>query len=885
MQPYQSSDQLYGVFERLLSRVASDRELAAPLLAGDFVLRLRFRDPLAEITIDLRGDRLRWQLGPADTSADLELLQSAAVAHQFWSGRLNVPLAIASRKIVARGPIAKALALLPAVKPLFAIYREALVDLQLGDVVERGAGLSEAVRLLENGARMTRRLGRRWWRRAKYGAPPAARRSASAPSAGLIPLAERPVVASGIVAGVERSQSSQPCEPQVGESALAIAMLERMLLIRAFEQALARRYADGSIPSEAIHLSIGQEAVAVGCCFALRADDYMATTHRGHGHMLAKGAPADRMMAEIMGKRAGLCGGKGGSMHVTDASVGAIGANGIVGASALLACGAAHSIARQGRDQVAVAFLGDGATNQGMFHEAINFAAVFKLPAVFVVENNRYGEFTALERHTRVGALADRGAAYGVPARTVDGNDVAAVYRAMSEVVEAARSGGGPQLLVCDTYRLCGHMEGESFAYRSEQEIAEWRGRCPIDALRERLLGDQVIAQQRADELVAQAERCVQEALRFADASAEPELAERFSDVYATDARRLYQVSSGSGAQTAELSYAEAIRRALAEEIERDPAVYLLGEDVSGGGYFAVTRGLSERFGPSRIVDTPISEYAIVGSAVGAAITGSRPVAEILFSDFLTTCADPLINNAAKLRYMSGGQYAVPLVVRTPGGAGLGMAAQHSQCLEGLFAGIPGLIVMAPASPQDAYGLLKSAIRSNNPVLFFENKLLYASTGPVAVDGDVLEPIGQARVVSAGEDITIVAISGALLQATAAAAALAERGISVELIDPRTLVPFDIATVLRSVFKTGRLIVVEEAPLAQGFGGEIVAQVVERAFDALSAAPQRIGADAIPIPYNAALERAALPSVEHIVELGHALCHSPRRIMKGHERC
>jgi 2-oxoisovalerate dehydrogenase E1 component len=646
-------------------------------------------------------------------------------------------------------------------------------------------------------------------------------------------------------------------------------MLRRMELIRAFEEVLSRAFARGEVPTEAIHLSIGQEGVAVGVCFALRADDTIATTHRGHGHMLAKGADLDGMMAELLGKATGLCGGKGGSMHVTDARVGALGANGIVGASPLIAVGAAHSARQRRSGQVAVALMGDGATNQGMFHEALNFAAVLDLPAVFVVENNLYGEFTPLGRHTRVEQIASRASSYGIPGVTVDGNDAWAVYTATREAVDRARRGEGPTLLECLTYRWHGHMEGESVSYRPAEEIARWKERCPIARLRSSLEGQ--VERAELDEARPWAEARVEEAWRKAVRDPAPEPATLWTDVFSPEPAYLYRgapVSSGSR----EITCSQALYEALEEELARDERVYLMGEDVTTGGYFSVTVGLSDRFGPERIVDTPISEYAIVGSAVGAAMTGRRPVAEILFSDFLTTCMDPLVNQAAKLRYMSGGQYTLPLVVRTPGGAGLGMAAQHSQSLEALLTGVAGLIVLAPATPHDAKGLLKAAIRSNNPVVFFENKLLYAATGPVPT-GDYVVPIGVAEVKRPGRDVTVVSVGAVLQKVLDAASALAREGIEVEVVDLRTLVPLDLATIVRSVARTRRLLTVEDAPLTHGFGAEIVARVVEVAHGLLKAPPRRVAACDTPIPYNSALENAALPSQESIQRALHELIH------------
>ncbi|NOX62688.1 MAG: hypothetical protein GXP42_12190 [Chloroflexi bacterium] len=638
-------------------------------------------------------------------------------------------------------------------------------------------------------------------------------------------------------------------------------MLRRMMLIRAFEEHLSRAFADGRLPTEAIHLSIGQEAVAVGACFALSPADAMTTTHRGHGHMLAKGADLDGMMAEIYGKATGLCKGKGGSMHVTDAQVGALGANGIVGASALIAAGAGLADRLSATRSVSLAFMGDGATNQGMFHEAVNFAAVFDLPVVFVVENNQYGEFTPLQKHARVARLADRAAAYGIPGLSVDGNDVWAVYEAVSDAVARGRKGDGPTLIECVTYRWHGHMEGETAQYRSDKEIAQWKARDPIRLWGERLQAEGVVSAEDMAVMEQEAAQRVAAVAARAEAAPAPPDASLTEDIFAPDPLFLYRPAPPPPA-TREVTYSQALWEALAEEMARDRSVFLFGEDVSHGGYFAVTAGLADEF-IGRVLDTPISEYAIVGAAVGAAMKGMRPVAEILFSDFLTTCMDPLVNQAAKLRYMSGGQYALPLVVRTPGGAGLGMAAQHSQSLEALLTGVPGLIILAPSTPLDAKGLLKAAIRSNNPVLFFENKLLYLQTGAIP-DEDYIVPIGAADVKREGRDVTIVAIGGMVPPALRVADELAREGIDVEVIDPRTLVPLDMATIMRSVVKTGRLVTVEEAALTHGFGAEIAARVVETAAHILKAPVRRVAAVDAPIPYARNLEQAATPDEDEI---------------------
>jgi pyruvate/2-oxoglutarate/acetoin dehydrogenase E1 component/TPP-dependent pyruvate/acetoin dehydrogenase alpha subunit len=842
MPVFDSTDQLYRVMGGLFRRVKATPAIAARLLEGRMVVRFRWREPEGEATIDLRRAPIKYTLGASNLEADVELLQSADVAHRFWLGNLNVPQAIATRKVVAKGSLPKALKLLPAVKPAFELYRQVLVEQGLESLLAAAPPATG------------RRVRRPWWRRFWTDD----RREPEIPSRDRLNRHRIPLVEGDL-------ELAQPgfrdgATPTDGPG-LRRAMLERMMLIRAFEMHLSRAFADRRLPTEAIHLSVGQEASAVGACFALRPTDTMTSTHRGHGHMLAKGADLDGMMAELYGKRTGLCRGKGGSMHVTDAAVGALGANGIVGASTVVATGAALASRLAGDDRVSLAFMGDGATNQGMFHEGLNFAAVFDLPVVFVVENNLYGEFTPLADHTRVRRLADRAAAYGIPGAYVDGNDVWEVFETVGEAVARARRGDGPTLVECLTYRWHGHMEGDEMGYRPDGELEAWKARDPIARWRDRLVADRVLTAGDAGALAREAEGAVERAAAAAVDADDPPVECFADDVFAPEPAALYRQAALRPA-TRTVTTSTALYEAIAEEMERDPTVFLMGEDVTGGGYFAVTSGLGEAF-PGRVLDTPISEYAIGGAAVGAAMCGRRPIAEVLFSDFLTTIMDPIVNQAAKLRYMSGGQYALPLVIRTPGGAGLGMAAQHSQSLEALLTGVPGLIVIAPSNPLDAKGLLKAAIRSSNPVLFFENKLLYLEVGEIP-DGDYLVPIGSAAVARPGRDVTVVAVGGMVPVALESAGELAAEGIEVEVVDPRTLVPLDLATIVESVSRTRRLVTVEEAPLNHGFGAEIIARIAEVDPRLLCAPARRVAGEDVPIAYARGLERAALPDADKI---------------------
>jgi acetoin:2,6-dichlorophenolindophenol oxidoreductase subunit beta len=332
------------------------------------------------------------------------------------------------------------------------------------------------------------------------------------------------------------------------------------------------------------------------------------------------------------------------------------------------------------------------------------------------------------------------------------------------------------------------------------------------------------------------------------------------------------------GAVTHEITYAEALNEALREEMRRDSAVFVMGEDVAvwgGGGIFGVTKGLVEEFGVERVRDTPISEEAIAAVAVGAAATGTRPVAEIMYVDFIGLAMEPIVNQAAKLRYMFGGKARVPLVIRAQEGAGRGNAAQHSQSLEAWFCHIPGLKVVTPSTPADAKGLLKSAIRDDNPVIFLEHKALYFTRGAVP-DGDVTVALGVADLKRVGRDITVVGVHTMVGKALQAADELAADGIELEIIDPRTLVPLDEEAIVESVKKTGRLIVTHEAYTRGGYGSEIISRVVEAAFDYLDAPPLRVCARDVPVPYSSVLETAALPQVGNVVAAARTLMNRDR---------
>lgn len=641
------------------------------------------------------------------------------------------------------------------------------------------------------------------------------------------------------------------------------AVFEMMLRMRLFEQRTADLFAEGLVKGTA-HSYVGQEAVAAAVCATLRQDDYVASNHRGHGHIIAKGADLDRMMAELMGRRDGYCGGLGGSMHIADLELGILGANGIVGAAMPLATGAALAARLKGTGQVAVAFFGDGAANQGVFHESLNLATVWDLPVVFVCENNQYALTTPSRKSTAGPSIAARAAAYGIPGAQVDGNDPEDIYPVILEAVERARSGKGPSLIEALTYRWGQHsMRANLRDPRPKEELEAWIARDPIKHIEGELQVRSILSSEGVGKIRDKVTAEVERSIDFGKAGEMPTPEQALAAVYAPFKEAREPADLG----TRTLAFTEAINEALTQEMERDQAVLVMGEDVGvTGGLFQATKGLFERFGADRVRDTPISEATFVGCGVGAAIAGLRPVVELQIFDFVALTMDMLVNQAAKFRFLLGGKPKVPLVVRGPQGGGIRLAAQHSQSLEAWFTHVPGLVVVAPSTPADAKGLLIAAIRDDNPVIFLESKLLYVnSNGPVPAEPYAI-PLGKGQVKRQGSDVTVVATMAMVPRALSAAEELAREGISVEVVDPRTLHPLDEELILDSVRKTNRLVIAHEAWTRQGFGAEVASLVVEKAFDWLDAPILRVGAPDLPMPFNDELERWTIPSQERIVE-------------------
>lgn len=715
--------------------------------------------------------------------------------------------------------------------------------------------------------------------------------------------------------------------------------LRTMCEIREFEDGLYNLYRAGKLKG-ATHMSAGQEAVPTGACAAITRRDLVASTHRGHGHCGAMGnlmaeSEAERqqhwnaMMAELFGKTTGYCRGRGGSMHIADVERGNLGATGIVAGNLPVATGAAMAEFLKGSSSVVLCFFGDGATNTGAFHEALNMgAALFGgLPVVYICENNLYGmsvPFCAssveecAHKASKIEHIADRAEAYPMPGVTVDGQDVLAVRTAVEAAVDRARSGGGPTLIECKTYRYYGHSLSDARAYRSRDEERQWRERDPIDILDRRLVESGLFTQSQTEDIRAQARTTIGEAVRFALESPLPDPSELYDNVFVdpdpAEVKRQIQAEQAVLARVrpaekgfyeafysstaldpqnplprlgkAEIEQyqkehgirvipmVEALQEAHREEMAHDERVIVMGEDIGiYGGAYGATRGLYQQFGPRRVIDTAISEAAVVGGACGAAMRDLRPIAEIMYIDFITISSNQLVHNIAYNRYQFGGKIKVPCVIRTEGGVGRSFAATHSESLESWFVHIPGLYVVMPSTPYDAKGLLKSAIRDDNPVLFIEHKEMYSKVmGPVPEE-EYLIPLGVADIKRPGRDVTIVAYSRMVHFALAAAELLARDGIDAEVVDPRSLCPLDLETLAGSVRKTGRLVMVQECYPRASVGESIIRQVMEHRFENgrtgfsyLDGPPTLLAAAHTPVPMSTPLEEAAVPTVLGIVD-------------------
>ena len=664
-------------------------------------------------------------------------------------------------------------------------------------------------------------------------------------------------------------QSNLAIEPEVLK-----AIYGQMARIRAVDKAIQAGLSAGKFMFTYWPMT-GQECIPATISQLISKDDYMITTYRGIHDQVAKGVDLYGMFAEALGREDGVNKGKGGSPHISDPSSGSMVTTAIVGAGAPIANGLAISAKERGENRVTIVNFGDGATSIGAVHEAMNLAGAWKLPVIFLCQNNEWGEYTPIPVYTSSPNFYGRAEALGFKGVQLDGNDPASFYKGMKEVIEHVRGGNGPVFVEAKTFRMGPHA-GVGDNYNVDKDYLKTKKeQAPVTKTRQLLIDAGICSEDELASLEAAAAKEVDDAIAKALESTVTPATETLTDVFANvddvPRRGHYPSRPAEGdlpSETKTMSMAEAVLDAQHIAMKKNPEVFILGEDVGDphGGVFGTNKGLQTEFGKTRVRPTPIAEQAIIGAALGSSIAGMSPIAEIMFTDFFGVCIDQIYNHAAKQRYMSGSATHAPMTIRVQAGGGMGgFGAQHSQSMEAWLLHSPGLKVVYPSNPVDAKGLLTSCINDPDPCIMIESMmLLYTLKGEVPVD-EYSIPLGVAKVVREGTDVTLISYGWMLNQALAAAEELAKEGISAEVVDLRSLMPIDYHRVLESVKKTGRAIVVHAAVEFCGYGAEIASTINEELWDKLKAPATRIGAAYAPIAYSNAIEFSQVPGSAHIV--------------------
>ena len=626
------------------------------------------------------------------------------------------------------------------------------------------------------------------------------------------------------------------------------AVYRALLLPRVIEEKKLRLIRQGRLSKW--FSGFGQEAIAVGVTWALEDDDYVLPMHRNLGVWTTRGVDLERLFCQLMGREGGFTKGRDRTFHFGLPEKNIVGMISHLAAMLPVASGLALAAKLRGQQRVAAAFVGEGATREGDFHEALNLASVWKLPVLFVVENNGYGLSTPTSDVIAVDDIAEAGSGYGMASVVVDGNNVLAVMEAVRNARKRALKGDGPTLLEMKTFRMRGHEEASGTKYVPKELQEKWATLDPIERflpIAVEKLGAKR-CQSIREELISQIDELAEWALTQPEvtSSAEKEHADLFAVSAAVE-------TNGAAAQSSEKRFIDAISDGLRSWMRDEPESVVMGQDIAEyGGVFKVTEGFLEEFGADRVRNTPIIESAAVGAAMGLALAGMKAILEIQYADFISCGFNQIVNNLATTFYRWGAPVGV--TIRAPFGGGIGAGPFHSQSMEAWFCHVPGLKVVIPSTPADAKGLLLSSLDDPNPVLFFEHKKLYRSIRGSVPDAPVRVPIGKARCAREGTDITIVSWGVGVHWALEAAEEWSTRGVEIEVIDLRTLVPWDREAVLASVRKTSRLIILHEASRTGGFGGEIAAEVTEMAFEHLDAPPIRIGGADLPIAFSKAIE-------------------------------
>jgi 2-oxoisovalerate dehydrogenase E1 component len=613
----------------------------------------------------------------------------------------------------------------------------------------------------------------------------------------------------------------------------------------------------------------GHEAAQIGVSWPLKPKyDWLAPYYRDVVLCMRMGmTPLDLMLAVLAKSADPSSGGKQTPGHFSDSRLNITSGGSPVATQMVRGAGVAYALKMDGTDKVLLTAYGEGAGSEGDAHEAFNFAAIYKLPEVFVCENNGFAISTPFRKEYAIEYVAQRAAGYGFPGVTVDGRDPVTCYVVSKEAVARARAGDGPTLIECLVDRLGAHSsEDDQRRYRSQDEIELLAQNDCLERFKKRLLEEGVLSAKEITEYEERVKEEVTKATREGMESPDPKPEDALTNVYAIEAPKA--IDPPAGGETEEMNMVAALRSVLTQEMERDDRVMVMGEDVGAkGGVFLVTDGLRARFGEARVIDTPLAESSIAGVALGLAIAGKRPVAEMQFTDFAHMAFNSITNEIAKYRYRSDGDWSVPLVVRAPMGGHAHGALYHSQSIEARFA-TPGLKIVIPSSPYEAKGLLLAAIRDPDPVLFFEHKRLYRMFKEPVPKGEYLIPLKVARTVREGTDISVFCYGLMVHYALEAAKNLEADGVSVEIVDLRTVYPLDKDAIIASAKKTGKCLVLYEDNFSVAIGSEVAALIADEAWRYLDAPVKRFGGLDVPsMPYAVPMEEFFMPTPGKITKV------------------
>jgi len=600
---------------------------------------------------------------------------------------------------------------------------------------------------------------------------------------------------------------------------------------------------------------IGQEAISVGSTLALEPDEYILPLHRNLGVFTGRGVPLGRLFAQWQGKRLGFTKGRDRSFHFGTNEHHIVGMISHLGPQLAVAGGIALADLLDKNPKVTLTYSGDGGASEGDFHEALNVAAVWQLPVIFIIENNGYGLSTPSNEQFRFKSFVDKGPAYGMEAVQVDGNNVLEVYLTVKKLAEDLRQNPRPVLVEALTFRMRGHEEASGTKYVPQSLMEEWAAKDPVENYERWLLAEGILTETAKHSIRETIKAAIEAGLQEADAEPMPtaNVAEEIADMYQPfDAPAMDAPKDGPAR---EIRFIDAISEGLKQSMQRYPDLVLMGQDIADyGGVFKITEGFVAEFGKARVRNTPLCESAIVGVGLGLSIKKKKSMVEMQFADFVTCGFNQIVNNLAKSHYRWGQNADV--VVRMPTGAGSAAGPFHSQSNEAWFTHVPGLKVVYPSNPHDAKGLLCAALEDPNPVLYFEHKMLYRSlSGPVP-EAYYTTPIGQAALAAEGEEMSIITYGMGVRWALQVCQDL---GVSADILDLRTLLPWDQEAVRKTVEKNGRVLILHEDTLTGGIGGEIAAWIVENCFEHLDAPVRRVASLDTAIPFAPQLEAAFLP--------------------------